>query len=165
MNRVPARTPAPRQDAPRSAELTAVGGLAALALVLALVWTTGYEGRRGLAPYSIDGVRYTPAEQPGYRAVGTASWYGDPFHGRPTSSGVVFDKRRFTAAHRTLPLGTRVKVTELASGRAVVVTINDRGPFVDGRLIDLSRRAAERLGFLERGLARVQVESLVSPLR
>jgi rare lipoprotein A len=165
MTQLPAPTGARPQSATRSAELAAVCGLAALALVLALVWSASYEGRRGLAPYSIDGVRYTPAEQPGYRAVGTASWYGDPFHGRPTSSGVVFDKRRFTAAHRTLPLGTRVKVTDLASSRAVIVTINDRGPFVDDRLIDLSRRAAERLGFLERGLARVRVEALVSPLR
>jgi rare lipoprotein A len=156
---------AARGRAELSAELSALGGVAGLALILALVWTGGEEGRRGLAPYSIEGVRYTPAELPDYSAVGTASWYGEPFHGRPTASGTPFDKHRLTAAHRTLPLGTRVKVTELASGRAVIVTVNDRGPFVADRLIDLSRRAAARLGFLERGLSQVRVEALVSPLR
>ncbi|RMF25257.1 MAG: septal ring lytic transglycosylase RlpA family protein [Deltaproteobacteria bacterium] len=89
--------------------------------------------------------------------VGVASWYGPGFAGRPTASGEVYDPGKLTAAHPTLPLGTRVRVTDLDSGRSVVVRINDRGPFVAGRIIDLSRAAAERLGMVERGTARVEI--------
>ncbi len=90
--------------------------------------------------------------------VGTASWYGVQFQGKPTASGEPFDMRDFTAAHPSLPLGTFVKVTNLKNGRAVVVRINDRGPVVDGRIIDVSYNAAQALGFNQRGLQRVRVE-------
>jgi len=90
--------------------------------------------------------------------VGTASWYGEYFQGKTTASGEPFDMRDFTAAHPSLPLGTFVKVTNLRNGKAVVVRINDRGPVVDGRIIDLSREAASALGFKARGLQRVRLD-------
>jgi len=90
--------------------------------------------------------------------VGTASWYGDKFQGKPTASGEPFDMRDFTAAHPSLPLGTFVKVTNLKNGKVVVVRINDRGPVVDGRIIDVSYNAARALGFNQRGLQRVRLE-------
>jgi len=90
--------------------------------------------------------------------VGTASWYGVQFQGRPTASGEPFDMRDFTAAHPKLPLGTFVKVTNLKNGKTVVVRINDRGPVVDGRIIDVSYSAARALGFNERGLQTVRVD-------
>lgn len=92
--------------------------------------------------------------------VGEASYYGGRFHGRPTASGETFDETQLTAAHRTLDFGTRVRVTNLENRKAVVVTVNDRGPFVGGRVIDLSRRAAGALGFLAEGTARVRVQPL-----
>jgi rare lipoprotein A len=90
--------------------------------------------------------------------VGTASWYGDYFQGKQTASGEPFDKNDLTAAHPKLPLGTFVKVTNLRNGRAVIVRINDRGPVVDGRIIDLSYNAAQSLGFKERGLQTVRLD-------
>lgn len=92
-----------------------------------------------------------------YDVVGVASWYGKPYHGRKTASGQVYNMYRMTAAHPSLPFGTRVAVTNLDNGRTVVVTINDRGPFVKGRIIDVSRKAASELGFLSDGLTRVGV--------
>ena len=91
---------------------------------------------------------------------GLASWYGGKFQGRLTSSGEVFDTNLLTAAHKTLPFGTLVRVTNLANGRATVVKINDRGPFVEGRIIDLSRAAAEQIDMVGTGTARVSVEVL-----
>jgi len=96
----------------------------------------------------------------GYSEVGDASWYGREFHGKPTASGERYNMRKMTAAHQSLPLGTRVRVTDLATGRAVVVRINDRGPFKKGRIIDLSWGAARRLGMLEKGVAKVGLEIL-----
>ncbi|MEE4288289.1 MAG: septal ring lytic transglycosylase RlpA family protein [Erythrobacter sp.] len=90
--------------------------------------------------------------------AGIASFYGRKFHGRPTASGERFDMHGFTAAHRTLPFGTMVRVTNPANGRSVTVRVNDRGPFVRGRMIDLSRAAASELGMIARGHARVEVE-------
>lgn len=90
---------------------------------------------------------------------GIASFYGREHHGGPTASGERFDMRAMTAAHRTAPLGSRLKVTNLKNGKSVVVRINDRGPFVRGRIIDLSRGAAEVLGFTGAGLTRVAVET------
>lgn len=98
-----------------------------------------------------------PAERPLYRQVGTASWYGPGFHGRETASGERFDQNGLTAAHRTLPLGTRAVVTNLENGRSVEVEINDRGPYAGNRVVDLSRGAAARLGMLDDGLARVRI--------
>jgi peptidoglycan lytic transglycosylase len=89
--------------------------------------------------------------------IGTASWYGRRHHGRETASGEVFDMYRLTAAHRTLPLGSRVLVTAVESGRSVVVTITDRGPYVQGRIIDLSYAAARRLAAVERGVIPVSL--------
>lgn len=86
---------------------------------------------------------------------GNASWYGEPHHGRRTANGEVFDMNELTAAHKTLPFGTRVRVENLATGQAVVVRINDRGPFAPGRVIDLSRAAAERIGLIRAGVAPV----------
>jgi len=90
--------------------------------------------------------------------VGTASWYGEQFQGKQTASGEPFDMRDFTAAHPSLPLGTLVKVTNLRNGKAVVVRINDRGPVVEGRIIDVSYTAAQALGFKERGVQTVRLE-------
>ena len=93
---------------------------------------------------------------------GTASWYGEQFQGKQTASGEPYDMLAFTAAHPALPLGTFVKITNLRNGRAVVVRINDRGPVVDGRIIDVSYNAARALGFKERGLQKVRLD-LVQP--
>jgi rare lipoprotein A len=90
--------------------------------------------------------------------VGRASWYGAKFHGKETASGETFDMTELTAAHRTLPFGTRVRVTNEANGRSVVVRINDRGPFGGRRVIDLSRRAAEVIGIKSKGVAPVKLE-------
>ena len=89
---------------------------------------------------------------------GVASWYGPNFHGKRTASGEIFDQHEMTAASRTLPLGTRVTVTNLANGKKAKVTINDRGPYADGRIIDLSKAAARKLGLLDPGTARVRIE-------
>lgn len=89
---------------------------------------------------------------------GIAAYYATAFHGRRTASGAVYDERDLTAAHRTLPFGTRVRVTHLENGREVVVTINDRGPFTKGRVIDLSREAARRLDLIRDGIAPVRLE-------
>ena len=94
------------------------------------------------------------------RQTGVASYYSSEFQGRPTASGARYDEHRMTAAHRSLPFGSRVRVTNLANDRSVIVTINDRGPFGHGRIIDVSRRAARRLGFLGAGTARVRLEAL-----
>ena len=92
---------------------------------------------------------------------GKASWYGGKFHGRPTASGEKFDKNGLTAAHRTLPFGTKVRVTNRANGRTVIVRVNDRGPFIHSRIIDLSRAAADRIGMITRGTAPVSLEILI----
>jgi len=107
--------------------------------------------------YEINGRWYEPAFDPQYEARGIASWYGDPFHGRQTANGERFDKNRLSAAHTTLPLPSLVEVTNLENGKSLVLRVNDRGPFVDDRLIDLSEAAAEELGFKEDGLAEVEV--------
>ena len=113
-----------------------------------------------LRPYQVRGRWYTPKEQPNYEEVGMASWYGDQFNGRPTSTGERFNMHELTAAHKTLPLPGLVEVTNLDNGRRVVVRINDRGPFVDGRIIDLSRGAAQELGMISQGVGRVRVRYL-----
>lgn len=97
--------------------------------------------------------------RPDFRQVGVASWYGPGFNGRRTASGARFDQDRLTAAHRRLPLGSEVRVTNLENGRTIVVEINDRGPYVEGRVIDLSKAAAGRLGMVEDGLAKVRIEA------
>jgi len=101
----------------------------------------------------------------GYTQKGVASYYRDAFHGRKTASGEVYNKRILSAAHKSLPLGTKVRVTKVSNGKSVVVRVNDRGPFVKGRIIDLSRRAARDLGIINSGVAKVQVEVLSVPKR
>jgi rare lipoprotein A len=113
------------------------------------------------SPYEVLGKRYTVLETSrGYRERGIASWYGRKFHGRPTSSGEPYDMHLATAAHRSLPLPTYAEVTNLDNGRKVVVKINDRGPFRDDRLIDLSYGAAIKLGMAHSGTARVEVRAI-----
>lgn len=111
-------------------------------------------------PYQVNGRWYRPTIVSDYEAVGVASWYGDPFHGRLTANGELFDMWQLTAAHPTLPLPSTVRVTNLDNGRSLIVRVNDRGPFVKDRLIDLSRAAARSLGFEGNGLARVHVAYL-----
>jgi rare lipoprotein A len=108
-------------------------------------------------PYQIGGVWYYPREEPDYDQTGIASWYGSDFHGKLTANGEVFDRTIISAAHPTLPMPVNARVTNLDNGRSIVVRINDRGPFVRGRIIDVSEQAAALLGFKERGLARVRV--------
>ncbi len=108
--------------------------------------------------YAVDGTTYYPQIQPDYKQVGLASWYGDEFHKKRTANGEVFDKGEYTAAHKTLPLPSIVKVTNLDNGRSILVRVNDRGPFVRGRIIDVSENAAKALGFYGHGTAHVEVE-------
>lgn len=111
--------------------------------------------------YEVQGSRYYVSHSAdGYRERGVASWYGRKFHGRRTSSGETYDMHAMTAAHKTLPLPTWVRVTHLSNGRSIVVRVNDRGPFVDNRLIDLSYAAARELGMVEAGTGLVEVEAL-----
>lgn len=114
------------------------------------------------SPYRVHGRTYTvlPTSH-GYIERGIASWYGEPFHGRRTSNQEVFDMHQLTAAHKTLPLPTYAEVTHLGNGRRIVVRINDRGPFKDGRIIDLSYAAARALAMVEEGTAEVEVRALV----
>ena len=104
------------------------------------------------------GHRHPPETAPPLQ--GLASWYGKKFQGRLTANGERFDMRRLTAAHRTLPFGTRVRVTNLENGRMVIVRINDRGPFVAGRIIDLSFAAGKKIGIIGTGVAPVRLEIL-----
>lgn len=113
-------------------------------------------------PYEIGGRWYYPHAQPDYDQIGLASWYGAGEQYHHTADGEVFDQFGLSAAHRTLPLPSIVEVTNLANGRRIRVRLNDRGPFVDGRLIDLSRGAAEKLGFDRQGLARVRVRYIAA---
>ena len=111
--------------------------------------------------YEVLGAVYTLMEDPaGYEEEGMASWYGEEFQGRRTSSGEPYDLYGMTAAHRTLPLPSYVEITNVENGKRVVVRVNDRGPFHGGRLIDVSYAAAHRLGMLGRGTARVRIRAL-----
>lgn len=111
-------------------------------------------------PYKVSGKWYYPKEEHGYEAIGIASWYGKQFHGKPTANGETYNMNSLTAAHKTLPLPTNVKVTNLQNGRSIIVRVNDRGPFVGDRLIDLSRRAAQILGFTNQGTTKVRIQAL-----
>ena len=109
-------------------------------------------------PYKVKGKWYHPKEDPAYRNAGMASWYGDAFHGRLTANGEIYDMTHLTAAHPTMPLPSYARVTNRANGSSVIVRVNDRGPFAHGRIIDLSRRAAELLDYTQKGVAKVDVE-------
>jgi len=108
-------------------------------------------------PYQIDNVWYYPHEQPDYDETGIASWYGPDFYGKYTANGELYDGNDLTAAHRTLPLPVNVRVTNLENGKSIIVRVNDRGPYARGRIIDLSRHAAELLDVVKNGTARVRV--------
>ena len=108
--------------------------------------------------YTIMGQSYTPKHQPNYDQVGEASWYGPKFHGKPTATGETFNKRDLTAAHKTLALNSMLVVTNLDNGRVITVRLNDRGPFIGDRIIDLSEATAEALDFKSNGLANVRVQ-------
>ena len=143
---------------------------------LLVVGCTGFSDRRALeeqgrrvaaggiykigTPYEIEGEWYYPQEDATYDNTGIASWYGPKFHGRRTANGEIFDMDLLTAAHPTLPMPVRAKVTNLENGRSVIVRINDRGPFAKDREIDMSRHAADLLGFKEKGTAKVRVQYL-----
>lgn len=115
------------------------------------------------SPYSVLGRSYTvlPTEA-GYRETGVASWYGEKFHGHKTSNGEIFDMYQVSAAHKSLPIPSYARVTNLDNNRSIIVRVNDRGPFHGDRLIDLSYAAALKLGYAQRGTARVQVEGVVA---
>ncbi len=116
-------------------------------------------------PYQVNGVWYYPKADFNYQQTGIASWYGPGFHGKRTANGERYDQNALTAAHRTLPMPSMVRVTNLENGRSIKVRINDRGPFKNARIIDLSRRAADLLGFRKRGTAKVRVEILETESR
>ncbi|MCW8891839.1 MAG: septal ring lytic transglycosylase RlpA family protein [Deltaproteobacteria bacterium] len=112
-------------------------------------------------PYEVNGQRYNPLRgHKGFQQRGIASWYGKKFHGRKTSNGETYDMYGLSAAHKTLPMGVFVKVTHLGNGRHINVRINDRGPFIAGRIIDLSYGAARQLGIVESGTAQVNIQAL-----
>ena len=122
------------------------------------------KSKRGNSSYVVFGKRYEVLPSAaGYRRDGKASWYGAKFHGRTTSSGEVYDMYQLTAAHRSLPIPTFARVTNLDNGRQTIVRVNDRGPFHADRIIDLSYAAAVKLGFHEKGVANVRVESVRPP--
>ena len=111
-------------------------------------------------PYQIDNVWYYPREQPDYDETGIASWYGPTFYGKKTANGEIYDGNQLTAAHKTLPMPVNVRVTNLDNGKSIIVRVNDRGPYARGRIIDLSRHAAELLDVVQTGTARVRVTYL-----
>ena len=156
---------------PRGGVLARFAALAALSAVLAACGSTrtasdgpvpsGEGGRYKVGqPYEVAGVWYYPQEDPLYDETGIASWYGKEFAGRKTANGEIFNPREVSAAHKTLPMPTNVRVTNLENGRSIVARVNDRGPFKPGRIIDMSEQAAELLGFKAQGVARVRVEFL-----
>lgn len=138
----------PRLDAPP--ECAAMAPRASRALPGQGIYKVG-------RPYTVAGRTYVPAEDPDYKETGTASWYGDGFHGGLTANGEIYDMRRLTAAHRTLPMPSYAYVHNPANERTIMVRINNRGPFKGGRIIDLSSEAARLLDFKSRGVAEVRV--------
>jgi len=111
--------------------------------------------------YEVMGKRYFVKQEPeGYTQQGIASWYGTKFHGRLTSSGEVYDMYKMTAAHKTLPIPVYVKVSNIDNGKEIIVKVNDRGPFISGRIIDLSYAAAKKLGITQKGTANVEIKTL-----
>ena len=146
-------------DWPMTRDIESIDGLSPKEAIL--------QGRVKNSPYVVGGRKYYPmsvAQAESYHEVGTASWYGNETlrrsGGQMTANGEAFDPRKPTAAHRLLPLPTHVRVTNLENNRSIIVRVNDRGPFVKGRIIDLSAGAARQLGFYRKGTARVSVETV-----
>lgn len=137
-----------------------------LALLVVLSACTGgsdkppYAGVKIGKPYQIYGRWYKPQYEPNYDEVGMASWYGPGFHGNKTANGEVYDQHGLTAAHRTLPLPSVVRVTNLENGKSAIIRVNDRGPFAKDRILDLSRASADKLGVIASGTAKVRVQFL-----
>lgn len=127
-------------------------------VMLAAEAPRGYAKQKIGAPYEIQGRWYVPFAEPNYDEVGVGSWYGPKFHGKASAVGETFDQNALTAAHPTLPIPSLARVTNIENGRTVVVRINDRGPFVDDRIIDLSKYAASVLGYKDTGTAKVRVQ-------
>jgi len=111
-------------------------------------------------PYTVLGKTYYPREQPNYKQIGMASWYGSEFNHQRTANGEIYDMNDYTAAHTTLPLPCIVKITNLENGKSTKVRVNDRGPFVKDRIIDVSKKVAKKLDFHEQGTTKVKVEYL-----
>lgn len=149
--RRPSNGPAPQAEALAQAQVVAQGEAGAQP------WL---ERERVGPPYEANGRWYVPTAEPGYEQVGEGSWYGPNFHGKETATGEAYDQEGLTAAHPTLPLNSLVQVTNLENGREIIVRVNDRGPFVGERLIDLTRAGAALLGFEREGRARVHVRYL-----
>lgn len=114
----------------------------------------------GDSVYRVSGASYFPQNYVEFEEVGGASWYGDDFHGKYTANGEIYDSNAMTAAHRTLPLPSTIRVTNLRNGRVVIVRVNDRGPFSGNRIIDVSKKAAEELGFKDQGTTKVYIQLL-----
>jgi peptidoglycan lytic transglycosylase len=153
LDRATDASPRSRADRGRVARGRALRRAAGLALLVVAMEGCAHARRKGP-----DG---PPAEAPNATEVGLASFYGREFQGRTTASGATYDMDEMTCAHRTAPFGARLRVTDLETGRSVVVTVTDRGPFTSGRVVDLSLAAAQKLGIVSRGVARVKVERLL----
>jgi len=135
------------------------------AIILAGCAGSSYNYKVNTKPYTINGTTYYPMSSAnGFSETGTASWYGPDFHGKKTASGETYNKYAFTAAHKTLPFGTKVKVTNLNNNLSTTVVINDRGPFKSGRIIDLSYSAAQKISMVGTGTARVRIEAIGSTI-
>lgn len=146
-------SPAPRSKLPQRVDVSSVAE--------PVPWNEPLAVRGNHSPYRVHGKTYTVmSTSEGYRERGIASWYGAKFHGRPTSTMETYDMYQFTAAHKSLPLPTFAEVTNVANGKSVIVRINDRGPFKDDRIIDLSYAAAARLGIVQQGTALVDVRAV-----
>ncbi len=131
--------------------------LLGFAIVVTLLWSPTFRAVPPIAPLTV-------VERPD-PATGLASWYGDKFQGHPTASGEVYDMKGLTAAHRELPMGTWVEITNLRNGRLVTVRINDRGPSIEGRMLDVSKAAAQALGFIGSGTATVHFKVVPKPTK
>jgi len=156
---------------PRSASVNLIRTCGALLVLASVAGCASHRGTpgssvasRGMykvgAPYTIDGVTYTPMEEFQHVETGVASWYGPGFHGKSTANGETYDQSDHTAAHRTLQMPSVVRVTNLDNGRSTVVRVNDRGPYARGRILDVSRAAAEELDMTHSGTAHVRLEQL-----
>ncbi len=154
------QTPAYRQEAPRlpAPQLNTRPAPNLPQYDLSSIDRELYKHQKVGKPYKVMGQKYTPRHNPDYDEQGVASWYGDKFHGKPTANGEIYDKLAMTAAHKTLPLNSYVIVTNLDNGRVLKLRLNDRGPFIGGRIIDLSEAAATALGVKSKGLGNVRVQ-------